>query len=65
MSNWDWLNVAIHGIAAAIEAGVSAGRAKRAQITGEAPALGWRERQAAADAAPTVGELVRAKAVAK
>lgn len=51
MSNWDWLNVAIHGIAAAIEAGVSAGRAKRAQITGEAPALGWRERQAAADKA--------------
>jgi hypothetical protein len=48
---WDWITVIVHGLGAAIEAGVSAGRAKREQLTGQAPDLGWRERQAAADAA--------------
>lgn len=51
MSTWDWISVVAHGIAAAVDAGVSAGREKREKITGQAPALGWRERQDAADAA--------------
>lgn len=49
MNTTDWITVIVHGIAAAIEAGVSAGRSKRAQLVTDAPDLGWRERQAQAD----------------
>lgn len=55
MNTWDWVTVAVHGLAAAIEAGVQAGRAKRAQLVTDAPDLGWRERQAKADAARAKG----------
>lgn len=55
MNTTDWITVIVHGLAAAIEAGVSAGRAKRAQLVTDAPDLGWRERQAKADQARNKG----------
>lgn len=49
MNKWDWITIAVHAVAAGVEAAVGAGREKRAQLQGEAPDLGWRERRAAAD----------------
>jgi len=47
----DWFKVVFFGLAAAIEAGVNAGREKRDKLQGQAAPIDYKARQAQADAA--------------
>lgn len=53
MSAGDWITIILHAISEGVSAAITAGRGKHVQLTGQAPDLGWKARQAAADAAPS------------
>lgn len=51
MTVLQWVAIIAHAIGEGLPAALSAAASRRAQLTGDAPPIGWKERQAAADAA--------------
>jgi hypothetical protein len=51
LSAADWFGLIFHAIGEGVSAAIAAGREKRTALTGQAPDLGWRARQAASSSA--------------